>query len=327
MKDAENGGSRIAIVFNGSPLFNGGPNSGESAIRRWIIENDWLEAIVGLPERLFYNTDIHTYIWILSNRKSDQRTGKVQLVDAREIYTKMRKNLGDKGNKLSNGQIDKISSLFSEFNENDCSKIVDNREFGYRRIVIDRPLRLSFKVSEERIASLDKERAFSNRSESKQEDIKLALNQLPENQIWNDRDEFHNALNEVFESAGISVSKSVIGNIENALGERDPEANICRDNKGDPEHDIDLREQVRIPLDQDPHEYLEQEVKPHMPNAWINTESKRYDEKDGQLGVVGYEINFEEQFYTYEPPRSLEEINREIESLEQEIESSLTEMM
>jgi type I restriction enzyme M protein len=155
MKDPDDGGSRIGIVFNGSPLFTGGPNSGESAIRRWIIENDWLEAIIGLPERLFYNTDIHTYIWVVSNRKPEQREGKVQLVDARDQYAEMKKNLGDKSHKLTNKHINEITSVFGDFQGSKRSEIVSNDEFGYRRIVIDRPLRLAFEADSDRIDLLD----------------------------------------------------------------------------------------------------------------------------------------------------------------------------
>jgi len=327
MNPEDKGGSRIAIVFNGSPLFNGGPNSGESAIRRWIIENDWLEAIVGLPDRLFYNTDINTYIWVLSNRKSNRRKNNIQLIDAREFYENMKKNLGDKSHKLAEEHIGEISSLFGEFNEGDRSKIVSSEEFGYRRIVVDRPLRLSFKATPERIALLDDERAFNNRDEDQQEAIKQALNKLPQGDVWTDREEFHEALDNVFNDADISVTKSVVGNIESALGERDPNAKICRDNSGDPEHDLDLREMERVPLEEDPVEYFEREIKPHVPKAWINKESKRYDDKDGELGIVGYEINFEQYFYEYEPPRSLNEINEDIESLESELSDLLNEVI
>ena len=326
MKPEEQGGSRIAIVFNGSPLFSGGPNSGESAIRRWIIENDWLEAIVGLPERLFYNTDIHTYIWVLSNRKPDHREEEIQLIDARDLYTNMKKNLGDKSHRLSDDHIDTISTIFGEFEDEDRSEIVSNDEFGYRRIVIDRPLRLSFQVNSERINLLDDERAFTNRDEEKQDAIKEALSQLPEGKVWKDRDSFYEALDEVFDAAGIAVTKSVIGNIENVLGERDPEAEICRDNNGDPEYDLDLRDNERIPLNEDPYEYFQREVEPHVPNAWINEESKRYDDQDGELGIVGYEINFERYFYEYEPPRELDDIDEDIDSVEEEIAELLNEV-
>jgi type I restriction enzyme M protein len=327
MKDPEDGGSRIGIVFNGSPLFTGGPNSGESAIRRWIIENDRLEAIIGLPERLFYNTDIHTYVWIVSNRKPKQRKGTVQLVDARDQYAEMKKNLGDKSHKLTSKHINEITSDFGNFQDSERSEIVPNEEFGYRRIVIDRPLRLAFEADLDRIDLLDDERAFTNRDKEKQEAIKDALALLPENKTWMDRESFHAALDEVFNEAGISVTDSVIGNIENVFGERDPEAAICRDGKGNSEHDLELRAKVRVPLNEDPYKYFEREVKPQVPNAWVNEESKRYDDKDGELGVVGYEVNFDKYFYEYNPPKSIDEIDGEIQSLEQEIVDLLDEVV
>lgn len=319
MKTQEEGGSRIAIVFNGSPLFTGGPNSGESSIRRWIIENDWLEAIVGLPERLFYNTGIHTYIWILSNDKPKHRENKIQLIDATDLYEEMNRNLGEKSHRLNDEHIEEITRLFGDLSANGRSKVVSTEEFGYRRIVIDRPLRMNFEATEDRIGRLDDERAFTNRSAEKQNAIKEALFELPDNQVWKDNIEFREALNNIFEERGIDVSDSVIGNIENALGERDPEAEICRSKSGDPEHDTDLREYAKIPLGVDPHKYFEEEIEPHVPDAWINEESKRYDDKDGELGIVGYEINFNRHFYDYESPRPLSEINSDIEEVEQKI--------
>jgi type I restriction enzyme M protein len=324
MKPASEGGSRLAIVFNGSPLFTGGPNSGESAIRRWIIENDWLEAIIGLPENLFYNTGIHTYIWVLTNRKEEHREGKLQLIDAREMYAEMDESLGDKRHYLTEDDIREITRLYGKFEETGNSVILDNEDLGYRRIVIDRPLRLSFEATEERIQQLDDERAFTNREEDKQQAIKDALRQLPDEE-WTSQDGFHEALDAAFTHAGLDVTKSVIGNIENALGERDPDAEICKDGN-EPEHDTDLREYERIPLGTDPHEYFEQEVEPHVPDAWINEDKRYHDDKDGQLGTVGYEINFNRYFYEYEPPRDLEEINRDIKKLEGEIVELLEEV-
>jgi type I restriction enzyme M protein len=326
MKDPDNGGSRIAIVFNGSPLFTGGPNSGESAIRRWIIENDWLEAIIGLPENLFYNTGIHTYVLVLSNRKPERRKGKIQLINARNLYEEMNKNLGDKSHRLTEEHISEVSNLFGDLEANGRSKILPAEEFGYRRIVIDRPLRLKFQATPERIADLDEERAFTNRDEEKQNAIKDALSTLPEDKVWMDREEFHEELDEVFDAASISVTKSVLGNIENVLGERDSDAAICRDGKGQPEHDTDLRDRERVPLGENPHDYFEREIKPYVPNAWINESSKYHDDQDGELGVVGYEINFNKYFFEYDSPRPLNEIDDDIQELEEEISQMLQEV-
>lgn len=326
MNPLSEGGSRLAIVFNGSPLFNGGPNSGESSIRRWIIENDWLEAIVGLPENLFYNTGIRTYIWVLSNRKPDEREGKVQLIDARDLYAEMDESLGDKRHYLTKDHIDEITCLFGDLEANGRSKVVDNEDFGYRRIVIDQPLRLRFQVSAERIAALDDERAFTNRDEETQERVKEALAEVDHDKVWMNREEFLNDVELQLNMAGLDLRKSVYNAIERVMGERDPEADICRKASGKPEHDGDRREKERIPLGTDPHEYFEREVAPYLENAWINESTKYHDDQDGELGVVGYEINFNRYFYEYEPPRSLDEIDGDIRELEGDISEMLQDV-
>ncbi|MGQ4555954.1 N-6 DNA methylase [Halobellus sp. GM3] len=326
MKPPEEGGSRIAIVFNGSPLFNGGPNSGESAIRRWILENDWLEAIVGLPENLFYNTPIRTYIWVLSNDKPEERKNKVQLIDAQDLYAEMDDSLGEKRHELAQEHVNEISRIFGDLEANGRSKVVPTEEFGYRRIVIDRPLRMSFRATEERIKSLDDERAFTNRDEETQDAVKDALRKLDAEKLWMDRDKFMSAVENCFEEHGINVRNSVHNAIERALGEKNDDAEIVTDSKGNPEHDTDLRDRERVPLGTDPRDYFEEEVAPHVENAWINESSKYHDDKDGQLGVVGYKINFDRYFYEYEPPRPLKEIDSEIRELEDEIIQLLSEV-
>ena len=181
------GGSRIAIVFNGSPLFTGDAGGGESSIRQWIIEHDWLEAIVALPDQLFYNTGISTYIWVLTNRKEPRRQGKVQLIDGRRFFVKMRKSLGNKRNELSPEQIDDLTRIHGNFEDGETrdvtdedpvtheprtrprvvSKVFDNEDFGYRKVTVERPLRLNFAATEERIARIEDERAFQNLAKSK----------------------------------------------------------------------------------------------------------------------------------------------------------------
>ena len=319
MKPREEGGSRLAIVFNGSPLFTGGPNSGESSIRRWIIENDWLEAIVGLPKNIFYNTGIQTYIWVLNNRKQPQREGKIQLIDARDLYEEMNDNLGDKTRRLADEHIDEVTQLFGNLDANGRSKVLENEEFGYRRIVIDRPLRMSFQATESRIESLHEERAFTNRDKEVQEDVKEALRTLDDDKKWMDRDEFIEAVDRVFEEHSVDVRNSVYNAIERALGETNPDAEVVTDNNGEPEHDTDLRKRERVPIGEDPREYFEREVEPYVKNSWINENSKYFDDKDGELGIVGYEINFERYFYQYDSPRPLEEINDELKEIQTKI--------
>lgn len=313
MKPPEEGGSRIAIVFNGSPLFNGGPNSGESAIRRWIIENDWLEGIVGLPENLFYNTGIRTYIWILSNNKPEHREGKVQLIDAQDLYEEMDESLGDKRHRLTEEHIKEITRIFGDLEANGRSKIVDGEEFGYRRIVIDQPLRLRFEVNEGRIEDLVDERAFSNRDEDVQQRIKETLSEIDEEKVWMDRESFLNDVELQLNMAGLDVRDSVYNAIERVMGERDLDAEICRDGNGDPEYDGDLREKERVPLGVDPRDYFEEEVAPYLENAWINESSKYHDDKDGELGVVGYEINFDRFFFESDDSGGLQEVDAQLD--------------
>jgi len=324
MKSIEEGGSRLAIVLNGSPLFAGGPNSGESSIRRWIIENDWLECVIGLPKNLFYNTGIHTFIWVLSNDKPENRKEKIQLVDARNLYEEMDESLGEKRYKLNQEHINEITHIFGDIEANGRSKILDNNEFGYRRIVIDRPLRLKFKATGERIESLHEERAFTNRDEEIQEKVKDALRTLDSEKVWIDRDSFIEDVELTFETNGVDVRNSVYNAIERALGERDQDANIVTNSKGEPEHDTEIRDRERIPLTEDPEEYFEREVQPYVDNAWINDDSRYYDEKDGKLGSVGYEINFNRHFIDYEPPRTMDDINSDLREISEQI-SKLTE--
>ena len=167
MKPVAEGGSRLGIVFNGSPLFTGDAGSGESNIRKWIIEHDWLDAIVALPDQLFYNTGISTYLWIVTNRKRRQRKGKVQLINAVSFYQKMRKSLGNKRNEITDAQIQAISRIYGEFAAGEYSKIFDNADFGFWQITVERPLRLNFQASPERIERLQDETAFVNLATSK----------------------------------------------------------------------------------------------------------------------------------------------------------------
>jgi type I restriction enzyme M protein len=348
----DNGGSRIAIVFNGSPLFSGSAGSGESEIRKWIIENDLLEAIAALPDQLFYNTGIYTYIWIVTNNKPPARKGKIQLINAIHYYKKMSRSLGNKRNEIGDGedgkpnQIAEITRIYGEFQadatrrlevdgkEKDVivSKIFDNEDFGYWRITVERPLRLNFQVSEERILKLESEAAFANLAVSKkrggaaleeieegkalQESIKAALQTLGDN-LYKNRDAFEADVTKALKKADVKISAQVKKAILNALAQRDETAEICTDKDGNPEPDADLRDYENVPLKDDIDEYMKREVLPHVPDAWID-ESKT---------KVGYEIPFTRHFYEYVPPRDLEEIEKEIKELEEEIRGMLEEIL
>ncbi|MDP2850288.1 MAG: class I SAM-dependent DNA methyltransferase [Sulfuricurvum sp.] len=245
MRPKEEGGSRIGIILNGSPLFTGGAGSGESEIRRYILENDLLEGIVAMPTDMFFNTGIATYIWILSNHKAPERKGKVQLVNASNFGESMRKNLGSKRKQLSDSSIDEITRIYGVFEESKISKIFDTTDFGYRRITVERPL--------------------------------------------------------------IEDGKVVIS-------------------KGKSKPDTALRDNENIPLKEDIYEYFKREVFPHVPDAWISEDKKHCDTKDGEIGIVGYEIPFNRHFYEYTPPRSLSEIDTELDSITKEILGLLNEV-
>ena len=342
MKDTKEGGTRLAIVFNGSPLFTGSAGSGESNIRQWIIENDWLEAIVAMPDQLFYNTGISTYIWIVTNRKEKHRRGKIQLIDATSFFVKMRKSLGNKRHEIGDGsgnngkpdQIAEITRLYGEFKEGEFVRIFDNSDFGYRRITVERPLRLNFAATEERLAKVRETNQFINLATSrkrkdtkvaeaeiaegkgKQDDILKALEAFEPLGIVNNRDEFSTRMKTVFKDEKIVLPATLFKAILMALSERDDTADLCSDSKGNPEPDPELRDYENVPLKDDTHEYVAREVLPHVPDAWVD-ESKT---------KVGYEINFNRYFYKYTPPRPLEEIETDLRLIEKEIADMLAEV-
>ena len=235
----EDNGSRVGIVFNGSPLFTGDAGSGESEIRRWIIENDWLECIIALPDKLFFNTSISTYIWILTNRKSEERQGNIQLINAVDFFDKMKRNLGDKGVFISDSHIRQIAELYTNFEETEHSKIYPNDFFGYTKVQVERPL------------------------------------------------------------------------IDEETGD------ILRDKRGNPKPDPTLRDHERVPLTEEIDDYYQREVKPHLPDSWL----------DRKKDKVGYEINFNRYFYQYTPLRSLKEIADEMLALERKSEGLLNEVL
>jgi type I restriction enzyme M protein len=352
-KEPKEGGSRIAIIMNGSPLFTGDAGSGESEIRRWILENDWLEALIALPEQLFYNTGIATYIWVLTNRKAPERKGKVQLIDASSFWVQMRKSLGDKRREIPFERAQKIVKILTDFKDGDTrlvkkdgkdeeiivSKIFPTTHFGYRKVTVERPLRLNFQASPERVARLEEERGFQALAQSKkkgaakakeeaegrkqQEAIRKLLRALP-GTLLKDRSEFERVLEDTAEKAALKLSAPVVKAILSALSERDETAAVCRDKDDKPEPYPELRDTESVPLAETVEAFFQREVKPHVPDAWIDT-SKR-DDKDGQVGIVGYEINFNRYFYRYTAPRPLEEIESDIRKVETDVVRMLAEV-
>lgn len=335
MKQKKEGGSRIAIVFNGSPLFTGDAGSGESEIRKWIIENDWLETIVGLPDQLFYNTGIYTYVWIVTNNKSKERKGKVQLIDAREYYAAMRKSLGNKRHYITEEQINEIVEIYKTFKESDKNKIFFNEDLGYHKITVERPLQLNFQASDERIGLLKEEKAFQNskvaagfslrnkskqlkeieKGQEKQQKIITALKSIG-NKLYKNKDEFETALDKAFKENKLELDKSLMKAILKALSEHDETADIIRDKNGSPASDPDLRDYESVPLKSDIQEYFGREVTPHLPDAWIDEKKRK----------VGYEISFTKYFYKYKPLRPLDVITGDIKTLEEETRKLMEEI-
>ena len=281
-------GSRIAEVHNGSSLFTGDAGQGESNIRRWIIENDWLEAIVALPLNLFYNTGIATYVWVLTNRKPEHRKGKVQLIDATQWHQPLRKNLGKKNCELSETDITRICDTFLEFKETEQSRIFDNAAFGYWKVTVERPLR---------VEGADPERAY------KAAEIK----QLKESGQRGEN------------------APPVIRNIHKRSMEADPLHGLFKTTvKGKPavveyEPDTDLRDTEQIPLQEEGgiEAFLHREVLPYAPDAWYQPDSVK----------VGYEISFTRYFYKPQPMRTLQEIRADILALEKETEGLLGDIL
>jgi type I restriction enzyme M protein len=324
MKPVDQGGSRIAIVFNGSPLFTSAAGSGESEIRRWIIENDWLEAVVALPDNLFYNTGISTYFWIVTNRKSKERRGKVQLVDARELFVKMRKSLGEKRKEISGEQITEITRLYADFTEGDHVKIFPNEAFGYMRITVERPLKGTWRAPGFRTSlALPGAEDWMRDNETA---IDTALQPI------GDQDN-PKAMEKAIKKALPDLDNKQVKALTALLRIDGP---VVKDKDGNPEPDAELRDNENVPLpvgtptwEPDPSTrlgntahrnavdtYVKAEVHPYVPDAWVDHDSTK----------IGYEIPLTRHFYKYVPPRPLAEIDAEIKQLETEIQKLLGEV-
>ena len=333
MKPAAEGGSRLAIVFNGSPLFTGAAGSGESEIRRWIIENDWLEAVVALPDNLFYNTGISTYFWIVTNRKHEARRGKVQLIDARDLFVKMRKSLGEKRKEISPEQIDEITRLYGEFTEGDRVKIFPNHTFGYLRVTVERPLRQRWEVTDDTMAAVFAQKPIERLDDTTIEQLRTVLTQH-HGAAFQSQPEATTLLDKPLKAIGLSATSMKA--VWASLAVRDDDAPVITDKKGNAEPDPDLRDNENVPLPPlpvtwvaDPTErlatteyrtavedYLRAEVNPYVPDAWVDHDKTK----------IGYEIPLTRHFYTYTPPRPLAEIDAEIKALEVEIQRLLAEV-
>lgn len=307
-------GSRIAEVHNGSSLFTGDAGQGESNIRRWVIENDWLESIIALPLNMFYNTGIATYIWVLSNRKPEQRRGKVQLIDATAISTPLRKNLGKKNCEFNDLQIDEITKAFLSFKETEQSKIFPNEEFGYWKIVVERPLRLRTLITEKRLAAF-KETA----AKAWLEPVDLLVEIVGMDQPNDNFNEIKDRFEKTLKKAGHNLRAAALKNIYGAFTDKHPDAEPVIKKKTKNaivyEPDTDLRDTEQVPLREEGgiKAFFNREVLPHVPDAWID-ESKT---------LIGYEISFTKHFYKPQPLRTLDEIRGDLMTLQGEAEGLL----
>ena len=307
--------SKIAVITNGSPLFTGDAGSGESNIRKWIFENDYLEALIALPNQLFFNTGIGTYIWVLTNKKTPQRKGKVQLIDAREEFESMRKSLGDKRQFIPEESIKKIINTYNDFTVSDKVKIFDNEDFGYTKITVERPMQLNYQVSQERLENLYSYSAFKKLADEEegkkqQEAIKEALLTIGDD-LYTTWDTFEAKVKKSLKP--FDLKPAFIKNVIEKLSEHDETADYVTDKKGNPKPDSNLRDTEKIPLIQNIDDYFEDKVQKYYSDAW-------YDDKKNK---VGYEINFTQYFYVYEPPRPLEEIESDISKVTAEIQDLL----
>ncbi|HEE9934641.1 TPA: SAM-dependent DNA methyltransferase [Citrobacter braakii] len=312
LEKPENGGGRGAIVLSGSPLFNGGAGSGESEIRRFILESDYLEAIVALPTDIFFRTGIGTYIWLLSNRKPEHRKGKVQLIDATGMGASMRKNEGNKRKFVDQNSIDEITRIYTDFQESPISKIFDYTDFGYRRVKVLRPLRIDLVFDAEKLNTFKESKEFGKLAESDQN----AVSSYIEKQLGESKDYTWFETSFLKNLPLSKVSKALKNALISAFGVQNPDADTVTIN-GDVQMDSDLTDYENIPLKQDIHAFMGKEVLPHAPDAVIDTSYT--DSKDNQVGVVGYEINFNRYFYVFEQPRHPNEIMAEIKELSAEV--------
>ncbi|MDO8382810.1 MAG: N-6 DNA methylase [Microbacterium sp.] len=314
--------------INGSPLFSGGAGGGESNIRKWLLDNDLVEAIIGLPKDMFYNTGISTYIWVLTNRKENERKGRVQLIDGREMFTKLRKGLGSKRNELSPHNIETIVGLYAGFEDGEHSKIFRNEDFLYRTITVERSLKLNWQATPGRIDAVFEAKAIHKLSETDAAGLRRTLARLATFSdveraqrdetppIWRNRSEFQKALMDAAKAEGLALPSPLLKTVTIELGEQDDTADSCTDTKGNPEPDASLRDTENVPWDEDVDAYFTREVLPYAPDAWIDhTKTKE-----------GAEIPFTRHFFQFVPPRPLEEIDRDLEAVMEQLRAMLAEV-
>ena len=309
-------GSRLAIVFSGSPLFSGGAGSGESNVRQWFIENDWLEAIIALPEQMFYNTGIGTWVWIVTNRKEDRRKGRVQLLDARDLWTPggsedNRRSLGDKRRHLAARQIEEIVRLYGRFEDHERSKCFDNADFGYTRVTVERPLRLRYQMTSDDMTR------FLDACPHLLDDVR-AIDEALGREPIRDWHATWERITDLLHERQARWKKAEQKLFRDVFTGKDAQAEPVRKDGRETacEPDTDLRDFENVPLKDDVAAWFERHVRPHVPDAWM----------DRTRDTTGYEINFNRHFYRYTPPRPLEAIDADLKQAEAEIMRLLREV-
>ena len=322
----ENGGGRAAIVLSGSPLFNGEAGSGESEIRRWLLENELVETIVALPTDIFFRTNIATYLWILSNKKSEQRREKVQMINATSLWVSI-KNEGKKRRIVSKEQRRQILDMYAAGETDELSKMLDYRTFGYRRIKVLRPLRMKLALDQEGLDRLASDSTWVKLSSAHQsfwlDAIKPLLGQTKDYN-WAETFAKDAAKSDKAKALKVKANKTFVTALIGAFGHKDPEAEPVVDSKGNMVPDTDLTDYENVPYLENIQEYFAREVLRHAPDAYLD--ERFADPKDGKLGRVGYEINFNRFFYKYQPPRKLHDIDAELKQVEAEIADLLAEV-
>lgn len=316
MRPARDGGGRVGIVLNGSPLFTGGAGSGESNIRKYLFENDLVDAIIGLPTDIFYNTGIATYIWILDNDKPPSRRGRVQLIDASGKWVKMRKSLGAKRRELSAEQIADIVRIYGENEQTEASKIFRNEDFGYTTITVERPLQLNWSLALDRINAAVEQKVIAKLGLDWSGFTGAAIRDPALAEPTTDVTAFTKTVKRLLADAGPTLPASQLKALLAGLSERDETAPIVTDAKGAPVADPDLRDTENVPLTEDVDAYIAREIAPHVEHFWVDRTKDR----------IGYEIPFTRHFYKYVPPRSLEEIDADLNKLIGAINALLVEV-
>lgn len=305
-KTDENG-TRIALVLNGSPLFTGSADSGESNIRKWIIDNDWLEAVIGLPDQLFYNTGISTFIWVLTTKKTKKRKNKIQLINATSFFTKMRKGLGSKKNEITESFISEITREYGSFENTQHSLIIDNADFGYQQITIERPLKLKYKITKENISEVSFPKNLKQYEDQLKKVFKANLNKE------------YKTVKEMLKA--LSLDNGTIKNIDQFLiknfGIVSEDGDIALDKDGKPIANPTLRDTEEIPLSIKVHDYLHKEIQPFWKDAWIDETKTK----------IGYEIPFSRFFYKFKPLPTVDELKTNLKTLNSEFSNVLESIL